>query len=422
MPLMTGTTQHDFIATIWLRVVLVFAMTLPMLVLYATSTLGPLLGRDLNFEPVLLGYLVMSSFGVAAALSLWAGAFVDRIGARYALIALFSTVASAFTLIAAIENYYGLVAATALCGVAQALANPVTNLLIAQQVPPAEKAKVVGLKQSGVQLAALFAGLVLPGVAFEYGWRTAFALVVPVALLFVLTTPLVTSKIHRGTEKGIGKGFALSPPNSLLLRLMGIQFCVGVSLSAFVTFLPTFAVQHGMPLSLAGTLIAAFGVMGMLSRIVLTPIGAKLKDESLLLLFLIALAACSMAVMMLTDSESHWRLWAGAVGVGFTAVGTNAIAMSMLIRDSAFGPVTVASGFVSVAFFGGFALGPPFFGLMASYSGGVLFGWEVLIGVFICGCMMSSALAWARYKVRASKMAAGQAQPANVVAFKRNAE
>ena len=153
---------------------------------------------------------------------------------------------------------------------------------------------------------------------------------------------------------------------------MGVQFCVGVALSAFVTFLPTFAIQHGMPLSLAGTLIAAFGVMGMLSRIVLTPIAAKLKDESLLLLLLIALAACSMAVMMLADSESHWRLWAGAVGVGFTAAGTNAIAMSMLIRDSAFGPVTVASGFVSVAFFGGFAWGPPFFGLMTSYSGGVL--------------------------------------------------
>ena len=83
-----------------------------------------------------------------------------------------------------------------------------------------------------------------------------------------------------------------------------------------------------------------------------------------------------MAVMMLADPESHWRLWAGAVGIGLTAVGTNAIAMSMLIRDPAFGPVTVASGFVSVAFFGGFALGPPFFGVMSSYSGGLLFGWE----------------------------------------------
>ncbi len=90
--------------------------------------------------------------------------------------------------------------------------------------------------------------------------------------------------------------------------------------------------------------------------------GAKLKDESLLLLVLIAIAACSVAVTMLADSESHWRLWAGAAGIGFTAVGTNAIAMSMLIRDSAFGPVTIASGFVSFAFFGGFALGPPFFG------------------------------------------------------------
>lgn len=388
---MTASTTTT-IANIWFRIVLVFAMALPMLVLYAISTLGPLLGRDLHFKPGLLGYLVMSSFGLAAVLSFWAGAFVDRIGSRYALTILFSAIALAFALIATVENYYGLVAATAVCGIAQALANPVTNLLIAQQVPPEKKAAVVGLKQSGVQLAALFAGLILPGIASQYGWRTAFGVIVPVAILFGLTAHFVTPGQHSGS----GRGFRISLPNSLLLRLMVIQFYVGISLSAFVTFLPTFAIRQGMPLPLAGTLIAVFGVMGMLSRIVLTPMGARLKDESLLLLFLIVIAACAMAVTMQASPDAHWRLWVGAVGMGLTAVGTNAIAMSMLIREPGFGPVTTASGLVSVAFFGGFALGPPLYGALSDYSGGLLLGWSVLIGVLLCACLMAVALASAR--------------------------
>jgi CP family cyanate transporter-like MFS transporter len=392
MPIMIRTPRHTLVADLSFRVILVFAMALPMLVLYAVSTLGPLLSRDLRFEPALLGYLVMSSFGLAAVLSLWAGAFVDRIGSRYALMVLFSTIALAFTLIATVESFHGLIVATALCGIAQALANPVTNLLIAQQVPPEKKAKVAGLKQSGVQFAALFAGLVLPGIAFQYGWQAAFGVVVPVAILFGMITPFFTPGKHCGT----GRDFLLSLPNSLLLRLMGIQFCVGISLSAFVTFLPTFATRQGMPLSLAGTLIAVFGVMGMLSRIVLTPMGAKLKDESLLLLALIAIAACAVAVTMQAAPESHWRLWVGAAGMGLTAVGTNAIAMSMLIRDPAFGPVATASGFVSFAFFGGFTLGPPLYGALSSYSGGLQWGWNTLIGVLLCGCILALALASAR--------------------------
>lgn len=411
MPTMTVITRHIAIVDIAFRIILVFAMALPMLVLYAVSTLGPFLGRDLRFEPALLGYLVMSSFGLAAILSLWAGAVVDRMGSRYALMVLFSAIALAFTLMATVKDFYGLVAATAICGIAQALANPVTNLLIAQQIAPKKKAKVVGLKQSGVQVAALFAGLILPAVAFQYGWRVALGMIAPVALLFAISTPLFTSRKHGGTDKGL----MFSLPNSLLLRLMGIQFCVGISLSAFVTFLPSFAIRQGMPLSLAGTLIAVFGAMGIISRIVLTPIGAKLKDESLLLLILIAIAACTIALTMQASPESHWRLWAGAIGMGLTAVGTNAIAMSMLIRDPAFGPVAAASGFVSVAFFGGFALGPPLYGALSSYSEGLL-GWSTLIGVLLCACAMSLALASARrQKTGTSTMTVRTAQHTKAV-------
>ncbi|MGZ5076828.1 MAG: MFS transporter [Methylobacter sp.] len=376
-------------ASLWFRIVLVFAMALPMLVLYATSTLGMLLSRDLHFKPELLGYLIMSCFGLASVLSLWAGAFVDRLGSRYALMILFGSIALAFALIVTVPNFYGLIAAVGVCGIAQALANPVTNLLIAEQVPPHKKAMVVGLKQAGVQFAALFAGLVLPNIAVAYSWRFALSMIIPPAIIFVITTPFITSKKPVKTVAG----FTLSLPGPLLFRLMSVQFCVAISLSAFVTFLPTFAIRQGMPLSQAGALIAVFGAMGIISRIVLTPIAAKLKDESPLLLGLIAISACAMAVTMQASPGHYWPLWLGAIGVGLTAVGTNAIAMSMLIRDPAFGAVTFASGFVSVAFFGGFALGPLIYGVLADYSGDVLLSWSTLIGVLVVGCLATLSLA-----------------------------
>ena len=392
MPIAFSKPPHIAIVEYMLKIVLVFAMTLPMLILYATSTLGPLLSLDLHFDPILQGYLITSSFGLAAVLSLCAGAIVDYIGSRCALLMLFYTIAVAFALIATAETFYGLIMAAGICGIAQALANPVTNLLIAQQIQPEKKARVVGLKQSGVQFAALLAGFVLPAITFQYGWRIAFSSVVPVAVLFGVVTLFIIPKQHVRTSNRL----AFSYPNSLLRWLMGIQFCVGISLSAFVTFLPTFATQQGMSLFWAGILIVVFGIMGMLSRIMLTPMGAKLKDESLLLFVLIAIAACAMAITMQTDLESHWRLWVGAVGMGLTAVGTNAIAMSMLIRDPIFGSVATASSFVSFAFFAGFALGPPLYAVLSSYSGSLLLGWGTLISVLCVACVMTVTLASAR--------------------------
>lgn len=374
-----------------LQAVLIFAMTLPMLILYAISTLGPLLSEDLSFEPAAIGYLVMSSFGFAAVLSLWAGAIVDYIGARSALLVLFGAIAAAFALIAAAQVFWSLIAATAICGIAQALANPATNLLIAQQVRPEQRASVVGLKQSGVQLAALFAGLVLPAIAFQYGWRTAFGVIAPVAIIFGLAALFVTPGQHVRRNKQL----TFVRPNALLSWLMAVQFSVGLALSAFVTFLPTFATQQDMPLVQADMLIAVFGITGMLSRIVLTPLGAKLRDESYLLFTLIAVAAAAIVLTMQAGPESHWRLWAGAAGMGLSAVATNAIAMSMLIRDSAFGLVTAASSYVSFAFFSGFAFGPPLFGLLSGQPGSAL-GWNVLTGLLCLACVMTLRLASAR--------------------------
>lgn len=381
---------------IWFRLVLLLAMALPMLVLYATSTLGLTLSSALTFPPAWLGYVVMSSFGLASILSLWAGTVVNRIGSRLGMCSLFIIIAFAFTVMIMAEHFYGLLIAAALCGIAQALANPVTNLLIAEQIAPAKRAGVVGLKQSGVQVSALFAGLVLPAIALAYGWQTALGMIIPVALLLAITTPLIAPK----KQHSPAKSFSFTLPNVLLFGLMSVQFCVGLGLSAFVTFLPTFASHQGLSPTLAGSLIAVFGVMGIVSRIVLTPLGAKMRDESYLLLGLCLIAAISVAITMQANPQSQWQLWVGVIGIGLTAVATNAIAMGMLVRDSSFGVVAVASGFVSVAFFGGFALGAPLYAYVTHFSSEYPLGWLSVIAVFLCACRLAIALASARRRHR----------------------
>ncbi|MEN9868706.1 MAG: hypothetical protein RL748_4296, partial [Pseudomonadota bacterium] len=152
-----------------LPLLLLLAMAMPMLVLYAMGALGPMLLPAWQIQAGQLGWISSTSFALAAVLSLWAGRVVAQLGARRSLIALFLALALAYALMISLHGFAGVVLALAVGSLAQALCNPATNLLIAQQVPAAHKARVVGLKQAGVQLAALFAGLVLPAMAQQWG-------------------------------------------------------------------------------------------------------------------------------------------------------------------------------------------------------------------------------------------------------------
>lgn len=161
---------------------------------------------------------------------------------------------------------------------------------------------------------------------------------------------------------------------------MAIQCCVGMVLSSFVLFLPLHAVGLGLSATSAGGMVALFGAMGMLSRLVLTPLGARLAEEALLLAGLLLVSALSIALSLRADAGSPGLLWLAVAGVGLSAVATNALAMGMLVRDSRFGALAHASGRVSAAFFTGMALGPVCSGLLIRHRGDPgQAGWGLLL-------------------------------------------
>ena len=354
---------------------LILGMALPMLLLYAVAALGPLLVHDLAIAPATLGYLTLNAFAVAAVLSLRAGVLLDRLGPRSTLCLLFASVALMFALMAVLPGFCSLLPVAALAGLAQALANPVTNQLIAQRVRLSQQAFMVGLKQSGVQLAALFAGLVLPGCARLVGWRGAFLLMAALAAWLVCCAWRLPA-----LPLAIARPLPPAAMNRPLVLLMAIQCCVGMVLSSFVLFLPLHAVGLGLSATSAGGMVALFGAMGMLSRLVLTPLGARLAEEALLLAGLLLVSALSIALSLRADAGSPGLLWLAVAGVGLSAVATNALAMGMLVRDSRFGALAHASGRVSAAFFTGMALGPVCSGLLIRHRGDPgQAGWGLLL-------------------------------------------
>lgn len=376
------------------------AMGMPMMVFYAIGVLGPQIIQDLGISREQLGWLTTSTFGLAALLSPWAGALVQRMGNRQGLFLLFLLVAMSFSLIAVLPGFWGVLTALLLCGLAQSLANPVTNQAIAQLVPAERKAGLVGIKQSGVQASALLAGLALPTLAYKLGWRGAFVVWVP-AMLCLSYFALQLLPARASTAAG-SMSWRLPWPSQQLWLLMAIQLCAGLVLSSFITFLGVFAQQLGVSPYWIGMLVSGFGVMGIVSRVLLTPIAARFGDETLLLGILFVIPIVALLLMMMAAPDRLWPLGAGVLAIGLTLVATNAIAMSMLLRDARFGAPARTAGLLSVGFFGGFAFGPPLFGVLLRSPEGFAAAWPFLMGILVCASLLCLIL----YQVR--RMAKGE--------------
>ncbi|WP_306324051.1 MULTISPECIES: MFS transporter [unclassified Streptomyces] len=343
--------------------VLTGGMGLSMLALYATGALGPFIVADLGISRSALGLLPAAAFAVATAASLYAGHLTDLLGGRRAFLALVALLAAVFALLAASHTYPLLLAALALAGLPQALANPSTNRLIAAHVPASRRAEAVGVKQSGIPIATLLTGLVLPPLAEALSWRAAVALVIPVmpamallALRVLPRDPAPTGPLRFGLPH---------PPNAATRWLMAYSLFFGCGLAPLSTYLPLYAHQHlGMGETQSGALISAIGAAGIATRVMWTRFSDRLTDTPVPLL---GLAVTALACTALIPAATHggWLVWVGALGVGGCGAAATAVSMVAVTHGSGYGQTGHASALVSMGFFGGFVVGPVTFGLLA---------------------------------------------------------
>ncbi|MFI8962420.1 MFS transporter [Streptomyces sp. NPDC053493] len=380
-----------------LTALLTTAMAFSMMQLFLLGALGPRIVGRLGVTETELGLTTTVGFGTAAVLSPVGGRIVDRIGPRRALVALLALSAAALGLIGAAPGPAVLLAAVALGGVPQALANPATNKAILAAVPPPGRGAVTGTKQSGVQLGAFAAGLPLAAAAGAIGWRGAVWLAAGAALLAGLWAhrALPATAPPPAPAKTAVTGPAPGPPPSRsgdpVPWLAAFSLFLGAGIASVNTYLALFGAQRlGMGPTVAGALVAVLGVAGIGGRIgwsrAATPARAPWLPG------LLAAGAVGAAVLLAAALRIEALVWAGAVAVGIFAVAGNAVSMVLVMQRSAPGRAGRDSALVAAGFFAGFAVGPPLFGALAE-SGRYGPGWLLVAAEFALAALV--AVTWA---------------------------
>jgi predicted MFS family arabinose efflux permease len=325
--------------------------------------------------------LLVTSFGlVGGLLSPVVGRFTDRIGAVAATRGVLVAGAVAITGVAVAPAYPLLVLAALASGVPNAGINPATNLLIVDNMEPGQRGVVTGIKQSGVQITAFVAGLVLPTVAALSNWRVAvlLLLVLPLGALAAMTRR--PSKPHDKADSAGPIGGSI-PVSVKWIAVYGAVSGFATN-SAFV-FIALFAEEDQLwsPRS-AGALLAVVGLVGVVARIGWPQLSERRLGHGPTLRLLGSLSMLSSTILAIAALRGipGWLLVAAAVLLGAGSIAWNAVGMLAVMDLSPKGAVGRGTGAVLLGFLLGTALGTPLLGLSVDLLESYGPGW---IGVTI---------------------------------------
>lgn len=324
-----------------------------------------------------------------------AGRLTDRIGPAAVLGWSLGLFGVAMLIAAIAPSAVWFLLAIAAGGVMYGGVNPPTNVAVAGRMGR-RLGFFLSVKQSGVPLGGLFAGVILPPIAVFAGWRWALATAAGTCLLVAAATPLM-----RGTDVA-GRGSGEHDRRPPLTRrelvalgtfgfiMSGTQWSMFAHLSLFLTEERTFSLAAaGLGLALAQGLGAVSRLMwGWLSDLP----GRRLAILSVLTATSVA---CLIALGVGVGGPTLWLVLALA---GVAIVGWNGAYYALIADRAGAAGLGRASANALVFIFAGSVVMPPLLGLVVDVSGSWLPFWIVTAAlVASAGVVLRVGLRGGRY-------------------------
>ncbi|WP_326541510.1 MFS transporter [Pseudorhodoferax sp.] len=359
-------------------------MALAVFALQAVPVLGPAIAQAAGLPPAFVGAWSAAVWSAALVGTLAAPPLLARHDAWWLARACLLLCAAGVACVAS-GHLAGLVIGALLIGLGHGIEGPMASHLLASHVPPLRRALWFSVKQTGVQVGAVAASLVLPLLAVALGWQAAALAVVVLTLAFAaaLQVPAAGLAVARAAPAAGGAFSAL-----VALRRTPVLRALAVAAAAFgavqVTlngFLVTWAVtERGVSLVQAGAWLGAAQAGGLVGRPLWGWLAGRLGSiQPLLLVLGLVMAGCAAAV---GAGISAWPL---LVLYGLSASGWNGIFLAEVARQVPPAEAGTATAAVMVVMVLGLVAGPLVFAALASVSSfGTAF--TVWSGVALAGC------------------------------------
>jgi predicted MFS family arabinose efflux permease len=378
---------------VWPLLAMLATQSLATMAAFSLPAVAPAVARDLGVTGALSGVFISMVYGVGILSALFSPGFIARYGAvRVTQCVLLATLA--MLLSAAAGSVASIALGAVLLGLAYGATAPASAHLLVPRTPPGAINLVLSLRQIGVPLGGVLAGLVMAPLTLALGWREALLWqAVPVAALALL---IQIPRGHWDRERDPARAIVhrrLAAPLLLLgesaamrrlalasLVYSGLQLC-------FISFMTVHLTSRaGFDLIAAGQALAVYQVAGVVSRPVwgwladrfraarglLAAQGVIMCVAAILagrfapqwpppLVLLVCAVAGATASGFTGIAYAEWARLGGARRTEATGLGAGMMFAGVMVMPSAFSAVIAASGAYAAAYAGA--------GLLAAVSG-----------------------------------------------------
>lgn len=370
----------------------------------AAPTIAPTLTQEIGLAPSTIGYLsAVGTFGSIAFL-LAGSPLIRRLGSIRTL-QIGTALAAAGAMLFLVPHAIAAVLAVFFIGLGYGPSPAAGSDILQRYAPPGRRSLVFSIKQAGVPVGGVLAGVLLPPVVTAYGLAGVVVCCVVVALAAVLMVEPLRASVDAGRdlrqridlESVLGISNLAAPFRAVMasraLSQLGLAgACFAICQGSWFAFLVTFlVVELGYSLAAAGALFAVIQATGVAGRIVLGWAADRIgSGRRVLTIAGIASAACSAMLAMASASWPVEALVALTAVAGVAVSSWNGVQLAEVARLSGRGDIHFTTSGATAVIFLGYILGPSAFAAMIAGTGSYDVGYLAVAAAGLMGAWLAA--------------------------------